>query len=78
MEADLDDFSPRRLHNYPRGNNVPSTSDKVSFEKTISGFSSENVKNFRMEFDFFFIYTKVLQLKINVLQLSIFIDRDRL
>lgn len=35
-----------------------STSDTVSFEKKISGFSSENVKNFRMEFEFFLFLPK--------------------
>lgn len=58
LEAGLDDFNPRSLQHYPRGNNVPSTSDTVSFEKKISGFSSENVKNFRMEFDFFLFLPK--------------------
>lgn len=58
MEAGLDDtpvFNPRSSLNYSRGNNVSSISDKVSLKK-FSGFSSENGKNFLMEFESFCIY----------------------
>lgn len=58
MEAGLDDtpvFNPRSSHNYSRINNVPSISDKVSLKK-FSGFSSENGKNFLLEFESFCIY----------------------
>lgn len=58
MEAGLDDtpvFNPLSSLNYSRGNNGSSISDKVSLKK-ISGFSSENGKNFLMEFESFCLY----------------------
>lgn len=57
MDAGLDDtpvFNPRNSQTFSRGNNVPSISDKVSLKK-FRGFSSENGKNFRLEFESFCI-----------------------